>query len=134
MRKVYTISALAALAVAGLLAQSDSEYQGWMKSNQMTMASLNKNIMAKDGSAAAADAKTLQGNFKNIAGFWQGRSTADAVEFANKGAAAAGDVAQAAAAGDFDKAAASVKTMQGSCGGCHMAHRERTPEGAFKIK
>jgi hypothetical protein len=82
MQRMFALAGVSVLLVAGALAQSDSDYQGWMKTNGATVASLNKEIAAKDGPAAAAEVKNLQSN----------------------------------------------------CGGCHMAHRERTPEGAFKIK
>ena len=41
-------------------AQDDAAYQQWMKTVGPTMASLNKNLTAKSGDAAVADAKTLQ--------------------------------------------------------------------------
>ena len=126
---------VAAFLIAGLaLAQSDSDYQGWMKMNGANVGSLNKNIMAKNGEGAAADAQKLQATFKQVEAYWQQKNVPDAVAFAQKGGAAAGAVAKAAAAGDMDAAAAEVKNMQGACGGCHMAHRERTPEGTFKMK
>jgi len=126
---------IALLVVAGLaLAQSESDYQGWMKSNAATMGSLNKNIAAKNGDAAAADAQTLQSNFQQIGDFWKARGGADdAVNFAMKAQTAAGAVAKDASAGNFDQAGADVKMMQANCGGCHMAHREGA-QGAFKIK
>ncbi len=135
MRLGYVLSSIAVVAVAGIaLAQSDSDYQGWMKSNAATMGSLNKNIAAKNGEAAAADAAKLQSNFEQIENFWKARGGADdAVNFAMKGHMAAGAVAKDASAGNFDQAAANVKMMQANCGGCHMAHREGSP-GAFKIK
>jgi mono/diheme cytochrome c family protein len=34
----------------------------------------------------------------------------------------------------FDDATAALKTAQASCGGCHMAHREKAADGSFKIK
>jgi cytochrome c556 len=120
--------------IAGALAQSDSDYQGWMKTNGATVASLNKDIAAKDGTAAAADAQKLQGVFKQVEAFWQARNAPDAVSFAQKAGTAAGAISAAATAGNMDQAAAEVKNLQANCGGCHMAHRERTPEGAFKIK
>jgi hypothetical protein len=43
-----------------LLAKSDSDYQGYMKIIGPTNGSLPKNLAAKEGSAAAADAKKLE--------------------------------------------------------------------------
>jgi cytochrome c556 len=105
-----------------------------MKSNPVNMGSLNKNIAAKDGAAAAADAQKLEATFKQVEDFWKKRGGADdAVNFAAKAQAAAASVAKDALAGNFDQAAADVKNLQANCGGCHMAHREGT-QGSFKIK
>src|ERR1700676_20931 len=132
---MYVLATIAALLLAGfVLAQSDSDYQGWMKMNAANVGSLNKNIMAKNGEAAAADAQKLQATLKTVEAYWQQKNVPDAVGFAQKGQTAAAAVAKAASAGDMDAAAAEVKNLQAACGGCHMAHRERTPEGAFKMK
>jgi cytochrome c556 len=134
MRCMYIVSVFTALVLVGALAQSDSDYQGWMKSNGATMGSLNKKIAAKDGAGAAADAEKLEATFKQVEEFWKKRGGADdAVNFAMKGQMAAASVAKDGSAGNFDQAAADVKSLQASCGGCHMAHREGTP-GSFKIK
>lgn len=134
MRCMYIVAVITALVVVGALAQSDSDYQGWMKSNGATMGSLNKKIAAKDGAGAAADAEKLEATFKQVEEFWKKRGGADdAVNFAMKGQMAAASIAKDASAGNFDQAAADVKSLQANCGGCHMAHREGTP-GSFKIK
>ena len=134
MQKMYVLTIVPALLVVGALAQSDSDYQSWMKSNPVNLASLNKNIAAKDGSAAASDAQKLEVTFKQVEDFWKKRGGADdAVNFATKAQAAAAAIAKDASAGNFDQAAADVKSLQANCGGCHMAHREGTA-GSFKIK
>jgi cytochrome c556 len=124
----------ASLIAPVAVAQSDSDYQGWMKSNAANMGSLNKNIAAKDGAGAASDAQKLEATFKQVAEFWTKRGGADdAVNFAMRGQTAAAAVAKAATAGNMDEAGAQVKNLQANCGGCHMAHREGTA-GSFKIK
>jgi cytochrome c556 len=134
MRKMNVLAVATALLAAGALAQSDSDYQGWMKSNAANMGSLNKNIAAKDGAAAASDAQKLEATFKQVGEFWTKRGGADdAVNFAMRAQTAAAAVAKAATAGNLDEAGAQVKSLQSNCGGCHMAHREGTP-GSFKIK
>jgi hypothetical protein len=134
MRKMYVLVVVTGLLVAGALAQSDSDYQGWMKSNAANMGSLNKNIAAKDGAGAASDAQKLEATFKQVADFWTKHGGADdAVNFAMRGQTAAAAVAKAATAGNLDEAGAQVKNLQATCGGCHMAHREGTA-GSFKIK
>jgi hypothetical protein len=134
MRKMYIVTVTTTLIVVGALAQSDSDYQGWMKSNPANMGSLNKNIAGKNAAGAAVDAEKLEATFKQVEDFWKKRGGADdAVNFAMKAQTAAAAVAKDASAGNFDQAAADVKSLQANCGGCHMAHREGTP-GSFKIK
>ena len=132
MRCMYIVAVLTALV--GALAQSDSDYQGWMKSNAANMASLNKNIAAKNAAGAAADAEKLEATFKVVEAFWKKRGGSDdAVDFAMNAQMAAASVAKDASANNFDQAAADVKSLQSNCGGCHKVHREGTP-GSFKIK
>jgi cytochrome c556 len=134
MPKMYVVAIIAAVLVVGALAQSESDYQGWMKSNPVNIGSLNKNIAAKDGAAAASDAQKLEATFKQVEDFWKKRGGADdAVNFAMKAQTAAAAIAKDASAGNFDQAAAGVKSLQANCGACHMAHREGTA-GSFKIK
>ena len=115
-------------------AQDESDYQKWMKTVGPTVASLNKNLAAKSGDAAAADAKTLAGIFDQVHGYWQKKSVDDAVKFAADAQSGFKQVGDLAAAGKFDEASAAVKTTQANCAGCHMAHREKEADGSFKMK
>jgi cytochrome c556 len=134
MRTFYVVTLVVVLAAVAALAQVDPAYQGWMKSNAANMGSLNKNIAAKDGAAAAADAMKLQDTFKQVGDFWKKKGDApDAVDFAMKAEMAAGAAAKAAQAGNMDEAQTQAKSLQGNCGGCHMAHRAGA-QGNFSFK
>lgn len=134
MKKIFLVAVLGATFALCAIAQSDAEYQDWMKTNAATVGNLNKSIAAKDGAAATADAQKLEGIFKEVQAFWEKRGGAeDAVSFSMKAQTAAANIAKAASAGNFEQAAADVKSLQANCGGCHMAHREGA-RGAFKIK
>ena len=134
MRKLFVLTALAVATVAGVYAQSDGDYQGYMKTVQGTVGSLRKNIDGKMNDMAASDAQKLADTFKQVEAYWTKRGGADdAVNFARQAGAAAGAAAKAASAGNMEQAAAEMKNMQSNCGGCHTAHREKAPEG-FKIK
>src|SRR5258706_9327844 len=101
MRRIYGLLGITTLlAVAVLSAQSDSDYQGYMKIVGPTNASLQKNLAAKDASAVAADAKKLQATFKQVEAFWQARGVADAVTFAKNAQNVTGMVAKDAEAGN----------------------------------
>jgi len=134
MQRIHMFAGVTTLlAAAVLFAQSDSDYQSWMKTVAATNQSLQKNIAAKDGAAVGADAQKLQDTFKQVEAFWQKRNAADAVGFAKQAQTVAADVSKSAAAGNLDQASADAKNLGAACAGCHMAHREKTDTG-FKIK
>ncbi len=123
-------------AVLGMtvVAQDDAEYQGWMKAAGATSGSLRKNLEARNGDAAAADAKKLQEIFGHVHSYWNDKHVEDAMKFAMAASAGFGEAADQSAAGKFDEAAATLKTTSGNCGGCHNAHREKAADGSWKIK
>jgi hypothetical protein len=114
------------------MAQSDADYQGWMKGVAGSNGKLQKGIAAKDASVAA-EASNLESIFKQVEAFWQKRNAADAVAFAKQAHTAAAAAGKAVAAGSFDQAAAEGKNLLGACQGCHAAHRGGE-KGAYTIK
>jgi hypothetical protein len=131
MTKIIATTVLALVAV--VCSAQDDDYKTWMKTIAATSGSLRKNVDAKAGPEAAADAEKLAGAFKDVQSYWAKNHTSDAETFAKSGHDAAMDLAKAAKAGSWDEAAADVKTITGTCGGCHTAHRERAADG-FRIK
>lgn len=138
MKLVPTLAACTLLAGAALWAQTDKndypEYQGWMKSNAATVADLTKNLTAKDGAAAHTGVRKLQENLAMVMAYWQARNVPDGVRFALDGTYGLAQVDVLINQGKFDEAAAALKTAQGACAGCHMAHREKAADGSFQIK
>ena len=126
------------LVGAAMWAQADKtdfpEYQGWMKSNAATVAELNRNLTAKDGDASHTNVRKLQENLAMVMAYWQARNIPDAVRFALDGTYGLAQVDVLINQGKFDDAAAALKTAQGACAGCHMAHREKAADGSFQIK
>jgi mono/diheme cytochrome c family protein len=122
-----TLLAVTTLVVFSSLAgaQEDTEYQTWMRSMQPSIRAIRG---AADNAAAAADATKLADTFDKMAAFWKARHADDAVKFSETGR----DAAKAIASGSGDKAA-NLQTIQGTCGGCHMAHRDGAAPN-FKIK
>jgi cytochrome c556 len=133
MRFVCALAGVVAMFVGVLLAQSDADYQGWMKTVAATNGSMQKNLAAKDAAAVSADATKLEATFKQVGGFWQARGTTDAVNLAKQAQDAAAAVSRDASSGNLDQAAADAKSLGATCGQCHMAHREKGDSG-FKIK
>jgi cytochrome c556 len=124
----------AGILAAALSAQDDAEYQTWMKTVGATNGSLRKNLEAKNADAAAADAKKLQDVFSHVHEYWMKKGVTDAMKFAMNASEGFGSVAADASASKFDEASATLKTTSANCGGCHTAHREKQPDGTFKIK
>ena len=135
MKKHLVAAGFLALGMAFcVLAQSDADYQGLMKDMAATSAKARKAIMEKNGADLALQADRLEGVFKQAGAFWAKRRGADdAVEIARKGETAAHDLGAAAKAKDAGKMASSMQTINQTCVGCHMAHRDGTA-GAYTIK
>jgi cytochrome c556 len=114
--------------------QDEQEHPGWMKTAQATAGSLRKNIEAKAAEDIAKNAATMEEVFKKCEDFWTKRKTDDAIKWSQQARAAAKEIGEAAKGGDMDKAQAGLKSLMSNCAACHTAHRERLPEGGFKIK
>jgi hypothetical protein len=122
-----TLLAIATLAVftAAAFPQDDAEYQTWMKSVQPTLRAIR---MATDDAAAKPEATKLAETIGKVAEFWKAKHADDAVKFAETARDAAKDIAS----GTGDKAA-NLQKIQGTCQGCHSAHRDAAAPN-FKIK
>src|SRR5262245_23085270 len=128
MIKTIVLPGVAALGLAfSLYAQSEADYQGWMKDLGASRGKMQKAIAAKQASDVAAEAEKVAGIYKNLITFWEGRKADDAVTLSKTGHTAATELIAAAKAGDDAKIASSVQAINGTCGGCHMAHREGSP-------
>jgi hypothetical protein len=123
-RALIVFAGIVAFATLSI-AQDDAQYQTWMKSLPPSVAAVRG---AADNAAAASDATKLADTFDKVAMFWKARKADDAVQLAET----ARDAAKAIASGSGDKAA-NLQKIQGTCGACHMAHREGTAPN-FKIK
>ena len=125
--------AAAALAAFGLFAQDEAAYEKEMKSMDQHAGVLRK-LQAKTGDEAASNAEQLVRLYASTHQFWARRNVEDAVKWAEEGKAAATELAAAAKAGDAAKAEAAFKALGGTCRSCHTAHREKLPDGTYRIK
>ena len=130
MRLLLTCSL--GLAVS-LLAQDDAVLQKNMKAID-GHAKVLRGLTARTGAEAAENAEKIAGLYADMKDFWTKRNVQDAVQSTEEGRTAALQLASAAKAGDAEKAEASFKALSGTCRGCHTAHRERLPDGTYKIK
>jgi cytochrome c556 len=115
-------------------AQGEQELQPIMKNVAATSGKARKDVEAKAGPDVAKDAQQLQEIYKQIGAFFTARKMDDAVKIAHDAEASAKDLAAAATAGDAEKMDAAMKAVGGSCGSCHMAHRDKAADGSYKIK
>jgi cytochrome c556 len=137
IRKIQIVFALSMGVLAGvMLAQTDADFQGWMKGAVAAKGKLATAITAKDAPGVTAAATALADNFGKIQEFFskRGPGAADAVAIAKGNVDAANKMGPAAAKGDFDAVAAGAAVIGGSCNGCHMAHREGAKGGPYSIK
>ena len=115
MRLICILAGTVAMVAGILFAQSDPEYQSWMKTVAATNQSLQKNLAAKNASGVSEDATKLANTFKEVEGFWQKRNTTDAVNIAKQAQTAAAAVSKDATSGNMEQAATDAKTLAAAC-------------------
>jgi len=132
MKKTLLLVAASFACVA--LAHDHEDFQATMKSTNDNFASLRKTVEARQGPETAAAAEKLVPLYKQVLEHFEEHKMQDGITMAKTGEASAARLAAAAKAGDWDKAAAELKTIGGTCQGCHAAHREKLPDGKYKMK
>ena len=130
---VATVVLVLALTAVGFADQAADDYDKLMKPAVAANAKLTMS-MNGDLAAVASNAADVKAAFAAVEQYWTMHGTADAATFAKNIETAAGDVQTAAAAGNKDAATAAQMKIGANCGGCHMAHRTRNPDGTFSIK
>jgi mono/diheme cytochrome c family protein len=128
--------AVAAVGVVSLLAgeRPPESYVKLMKDTNTAAQTLRGHVQAKDYDGIAADAAALGKLFADTEGFWTARKADDAIGFSKTGAKASADLEAAARAKNDDGVATAARAVNGTCMGCHTAHRERLPDGSSEIK
>jgi hypothetical protein len=123
-----------AAPTAGMKIATDADYAVHMKEIGQLNGVLNKSIkgaMTDDATKAAARLEVL---FKNIHGYWMGKKVEDATTASQTAVTSLQAVQKALAANDMAGAETARATFAGTCMTCHTAHREKLPEGGFRIK
>ena len=136
MKRILLFAAYCTALGVTILAQDgvDADYQKWMNTVGATSGSLRKNLEAKNGESASADAKKLQEVFAQVHHFYQEKNVEDATKFAADARDAFRDIGEQASAGHFEDASAALKKAMSNCAGCHTAHREKLADGSYKMK
>ena len=92
---------------------------------------------AVDGSKAdvvSQNLTVLKQAFTQTEAFWKSRNVAEAMAIAQDARRHAESVEKAVAASDWDAAKKSAAALNGTCGTCHAAYRDRFDDGSFRIK
>lgn len=115
-------------------AQDLEQHNKWMKEQRELMQKTGKAVEAKQHEEVAANAKRLSEIYVGLEKFWSGRNAADAVKISQDSLAVTKTLASAAAAANWEPVPGSIDSLKKGCQGCHNAHREKLPDGKYKIK
>ena len=113
---------------------SDADYATHMKEIGQLNGVLNKAIKSGDAAEGGKAAARLEILFKNIHGYWTDKKVADATEAAQTAVTSLQTLQKALSANDMMAAETARASFGGTCMTCHTAHREKLPEGGFRIK
>ena len=138
MRNAMRLAGLS-LLVVGLSALANekppADFQQAMKENGAALQKLAKDVEAKDFDAIAAGAGTLKKNFSGPIGkYFTDKKMDDALKQCTAAFQASDGLEKAAKAKNEMQVADARRAVQGTCGGCHMAHREQLPDKSYEIK
>ncbi len=144
MKRAFAITFVMSLALIGsVMAQtpmtkvaitSEADYAAVMKEVGSTNGTLGKAItsgVAADAATASARLETL---FKDVHAYWAAKKVDDATTAAAAAGAAAQAISKAVAANDMTAAGEARTKLGAQCMACHTAHREKMPEGGWKMK
>ena len=147
MKRVLTVASLVfsvALAVslsaqgtaptAGMKIASDADYATHMKEIGQLNGVLNKSIKGGDAAEAGKAAARMEVLFKNVHAYWNVKKVMDATTAAMGVVSSLQAVQKAVTANDMTAAETARAAIGANCMSCHTAHREKLPEGGFKIK
>lgn len=132
--KLFLVLIFTAFAAFAALPQDEKAFEAAMKEVLPASGSLRGNVGSKNADGAKTDAAKLEKIFKTSEDFWTARKTQDAIDWSKQAKEAAAAIGKLAAAGEWDKIPDEQKKIQATCTACHTAHREKLPDGGYKIK
>jgi hypothetical protein len=105
-----------------------------MKQVNPTFGELRKGLEAADPAVVTTEGTKLQGLFKETRSFFAKRSTADAQGWAGEAITILDAVTKGASGNDWAAAREAASQIQPLCAQCHGEHRERAPDGTYRVK
>jgi hypothetical protein len=128
------VSLSAQAPTAGMKIASDTDYATHMKEIGQLNGVLNKSMKGGDAAEAGKAAARMEVLFKNVHTYWADKKVADATTAAQGVVTSLQAVQKALTANDMAAAETARASIGANCMGCHTAHREKLPEGGFRIK
>ena len=118
---------------AGMKITTDAEYATHMKEIGQLNGVLNKSIKGGDAAEAGKAAARLEVLFKNIHAYWAAKKIDDATTASQNVVTSLQAVQKALTANDMTAAETARAAIGANCMSCHTAHREKLPDGGFRI-
>jgi cytochrome c556 len=119
---------------AGMKIASDADYATHMKEIGQLNGVLNKSVKGGDAAEAGKAAARMEVLFKNVHAYWNDKKVMDATTASTGVISSLQALQKALSANDMTAAETARASIGANCMSCHTAHREKLPEGGFKIK
>jgi hypothetical protein len=119
---------------AGIKIATEADYAIHMKEIGQLNGVLNKSMKAGDAAEAGKAAARMEVLFKNVHTYWTDKKTSDATTAAMGVVSSLQALQKALAANDMTAAETARAAIGANCMSCHTAHREKLPEGGWKMK
>ena len=116
------------------LTPAEEAFDKVMKQVSPAFAALRQAADGSDAAAAKTRTTELAKLFADTQAFFKTRNNADAIGWAGDAAKAVTTIEAAVTAGKWDDAKAGATALNGVCGQCHTAYRERADDGTFRVK
>lgn len=137
MKKLSLVAAplaIVGLALVPAAAQDEKDHPPQMKAIGANMKILKSTLESKNQGEATAAATKVHEAFAETKKYWVAKNIQDGQEWSDTALAGAKMVSDGAGTGDWTKVSDGVSKLGGTCKTCHDAHRERLPDGTYKIK
>jgi hypothetical protein len=129
-----SLSAQGAAPTAGMKIATDADYAIHMKEIGQLNGVFGKSIKGGVADEATKAAQRMEVLFKNVHAYWMAKKVDDATTSAEAAVTGLQAAQKALAANDMAAAETARATVAAQCMTCHTAHREKLPEGGFKMK
>jgi hypothetical protein len=104
---------------------------------EVARADLERVLLFETTMKARDEAGSMEEILAEVLAFWEARKTKDAIALSKSALAEAANISKALAIIDLHSpsvATLAQERLNKICTSCHMAHREKQPDGTFKIK